>query len=406
MRRAEGTHAAAQDPVGGSLHDAELTEADSPAPSPASALGTSHPARLPALTVLRGAAATAVVLYHIDGGVFAAIDLPRWLPFIGRLYLGVDLFFILSGFILAHVHGAEFERFTPRAAGHFYILRLARIYPVHATMMAAYLGLFLLQHAAGPGLGIGLRGRAAHYTASSFVEHLLLVEPYRATWNFPAWSVSAEWFAYLWFPLLAATVLRLPAKWCAGLLAAVMAGFAVVFVASFDRSLDQMGLGRVCFEFVAGCLAYRTSVGLPWRRLVAIATPALALAGILAAIPSWSDFGWLLIIGMLIVASGHPEARAPRWLLAPPRQALGEISYSLYICQALVFATIGRAMQALLPHLRPTAQLALVPALLGVAIFSAAVLHRFVEQPARGWMRSWLVGTARSARQRLQLMRA
>ena len=66
----------------------------------------------------------------------------------------------------------------------------------------------------------------------------------------------------------------------------------------------------------------------------------------------------------------------------------------------------ARAKSPLLPHLRPTAQLALVPALLGVAIFSAAVLHSFVEQPARGWMRSWLVGTARSARQRLQLMRA
>lgn len=384
--------------------EAELAAPGEEEETPDGAAGSAAappPARLDGLTALRAVAATAVVLYHLNGRVFGALGLPHYIPFVDRYYLGVDLFFILSGFILAHVRGREFAQPRPTRALRFYILRLARIYPVHAAMLALYLALFLAYDLVGRAHGIEIR-LPGRYSARGFFEHLLLISADRLSWNFPAWSVSAEWFAYLWFPLLAALLLRAPRGRALLLLGALTAGFAAVYAGDFDGNMNHVGLVRVGFEFTAGMLIHRICFDAPLRRLL----PGLAAVLLGAALlldTRFADFGSVLALGAAIALFGR-ERRALPWL-RPPRLLLrlGEISYSLYMAQSLVIAAAGRLTKARLEHLPPRLALLLVPAALLAAFLAAELLHRLVENPGRDWLKLRLLRLATGLRGRFRV---
>src|SRR5689334_9429569 len=88
-----------------------------------------------ALTGIRGVAALWVVLFHLPnplaGTAFAQV--------LSRGYLGVDLFFILSGFVLSYAYrDALPEKPMVRQALRFYAVRLARIYPLHVFVLALF----------------------------------------------------------------------------------------------------------------------------------------------------------------------------------------------------------------------------------------------------------------------------
>jgi peptidoglycan/LPS O-acetylase OafA/YrhL len=359
------------------------------------------PRRLEGLTALRAVAAMAVILFHVNQRLGGNIGLPRYLPLVDRYYLGVDLFFILSGFILAHVHGADFVKLTPGRAARFYILRLARIYPVHVVLLALYLVLFLGYDVVGRHFGISIR-LPGRYTAETFLGQLFLVLPNALAWNFPAWSVSAEWLAYLAFPFLAFAFCRLPARRCCAWLLTVVAGFALVYDLAFGGTMDHIGLVRVAFEFSAGYLLYRSAFAAPLPELLPALLATLMLAAALFG-TRFADFGAVLAIGALVVIVARGGPRVAR-VVPRPLRWLGEISYSLYMVQSLTLATVGR-VQAELPKSWPTASgLAVVMLLLLANILAAALLYRLVERPAREKLRRWLTRWARSTRARFEII--
>lgn len=143
---------------------------------------------------------------------------------IAKGYLAVDLFFILLGAVLYLVYAGEmrsgrfsFTRFAWR--------RVARLYPVHLVTLAA--AVVILQG----GAALGVRGRPLPYDLSEMaVLHLSLLHAWGITptggLNYPSWSLSAEAFAYLLFPLLAAVVLRLRPGTAVALSTLSLLGFA------------------------------------------------------------------------------------------------------------------------------------------------------------------------------------
>ncbi|HEV2547888.1 MAG TPA: acyltransferase [Stellaceae bacterium] len=362
----------------------------------------SLPERLDGLTALRAIAASAVVLLHFHVTTFRSLGLGRYIPFVSHYYLGVDLFFILSGFILAHVHGRDFARLTPSNTAQFYILRLARIYPAHVTVLMMYVCLFLLLKFS-PYDGIGLRAPADHYTASALIAHLLLVSPGVTSWNSPAWSVSAEWSAYLWFPLLAFALRRASPRFCVIALVGIVGGFADIYFQYFNSTMDHLGLLRVSFEFPAGYLIYRASYRTSLSRVISVLAPVVGL-GLLLLATDFAEFGFVLLIGAIVAITGHRSTVRRHWHVPHLLIWLGEISYSVYIIHALVMATAGRAAEGLLPRLSLPLQLALVPVLFMVVVVCAAMLHRIVEKPARDWMRTGLFQSARAVRDRFRAM--
>lgn len=173
--------------------------------------------RLDRLTSLRGIAALYVVLFHCQ--VFIpGFDLRPWTGLLDKGYLAVDFFFILSGFILAYVYARDFDA-GRGSYRRFLFLRLARVGPVHLAMLLAAAVVIL------PAYGFG---EVANMTNSprTLASSVLLLHAWggdRAlSWNFPSWSISAEWFAYLIFPAALWASARLSGRRLAALGAAMV----------------------------------------------------------------------------------------------------------------------------------------------------------------------------------------
>ncbi|MFL5337706.1 MAG: acyltransferase family protein, partial [Geminicoccaceae bacterium] len=162
----------------------------------------SQDGELLALTSIRGIAAWWVVLFHLR------LLLAPWLPsaaiaLLDQGNLAVDLFFVLSGFVIALNYGDRLAsgRATPTRAdiADFLFRRFARIYPLHLLILlgfAAYFGAAILLGSA----------TVAEQDPGYFLASLFLVQNWgflhALKWNVPAWSISTEACAYLLFPLL------------------------------------------------------------------------------------------------------------------------------------------------------------------------------------------------------------
>lgn len=154
---------------------------------------------IPALTSIRGFAAIAVVLMHINS-TYAEQGL-LFFSLFQYSSLGVDLFFILSGFILAYVY--EEQNFSKLGIKSFFVTfmsaRLARIYPLHiVTLLFTLLIVLTLS-------GFSERYSEHFFTLQSFILNVFLIQNWGLvdiSWNTVSWSISAEFFMYLLFPFM------------------------------------------------------------------------------------------------------------------------------------------------------------------------------------------------------------
>src|SRR3954452_336502 len=144
--------------------------------------------RFVVLDFYRFVAALGVFIFHlktIDSGVA-----PVWN---GSYGLFVDMFFILSGFVISYSYPSDARGL--KAYSRFMIRRIARIYPLHLLSLLIFVLL----------IGVGLE-RTARSTPLDFLYNLMLLQAWGVTdhlsFNSPSWSISAEFFCYLIFPLL------------------------------------------------------------------------------------------------------------------------------------------------------------------------------------------------------------
>jgi peptidoglycan/LPS O-acetylase OafA/YrhL len=368
---------------------------------------------MPALTGIRGIAALWVIFYHYGITPLDALRFDQVLPFARYGYIGVDLFFILSGFIITHVHGRDAASLAPRPVLHFLSLRIARIYPVHIITLCALVPVVVLGT---------LVGSAAHhpedFRAKDFLFNVLLVQSWGVAddihWNFPSWSVSCEWLAYLLFPVFALLLARIASARQAVLwLSLETAAFAIAYVFYFDCGLDlrfdvggfaHLALARIGFEFAAGALLYKLLEladlrRWPWSVLLGVALAlAVALAGTAA-----HDLVLVACAALTILAAAFSDTLVARLLRVAPIVWLGDISYSLYMVHAPVRMTLGRvAGMAIARASSPVLAWSVAALLLAATIVAGAVLHALVEVPARRWLLRWiadpLAGTERRRR--------
>ena len=167
-----------------------------------------------ALTGLRIIAAVWVVLFHFRSLLRDATPgfLDALTPVLNCGAQGVDLFFILSGFVLTWNYLDRMGgSWSTRATLHFLWLRLARVWPVYlVTLHLAALWVIFTLH-----VGHVPSQEIYRFTAISYVRQVLLVQlwfqPFfdNSSWDGPAWSISAEWLAYLLFGLLVLVIFRM-----------------------------------------------------------------------------------------------------------------------------------------------------------------------------------------------------
>jgi peptidoglycan/LPS O-acetylase OafA/YrhL len=251
-------------------------------------------------------------------------------------YLGVELFFVLSGFILSHVYLQSFGegRFH---YGKFLWARIARVYPLHIAVLAGLGALAIAATVAGMTLGTGLVNWAA-LPANLLMLHAWGLAP-AAAWNHPSWSISAEWFAYLCFPAFAWAAWRLrhrPNMAVIGVLI-LLFGLYTVFEALAGFELTQATYKWGALRIVP-CFAYGTAIHLLWRSgamqnriqakfwSAAFAVLILALAQIDAP-----DAAIVTAFGGLILALAGLTSTGSKVLSGKVGVYLGEISYSVYM---------------------------------------------------------------------------
>jgi peptidoglycan/LPS O-acetylase OafA/YrhL len=360
-----------------------------------------------ALTGVRIVAAMWVVLFHVRGNI--ASEFP-WLgkvigPVLAHGELGVDLFFALSGYVLALNYGERMGlRLDRNATVKFWWARLARVWPAYVFMLvfaAVWHGLLLARQSDDP---VEVRD----YSVGSFLRQLTLVVQWteqgfdRLTWNGAAWSVSAEAFAYLLFPVMVLLIFRLNRSLSTRSLV-VMVGVLLFPVVFFSYVLGLYGawmwLLRILCAFMAGALMFYIVRRVPdtaRNRLMASHIIVLATAVIVAGC-YWMDLtarpryiGLLIPVLVAIVgALGMADRHVARVLGSKALVIGGMASYSIYLVHMPLIEIFWK-LQMTFPA---TLGAGTVGAKVGFILMPAVVsvlgycLWRFFEEPARRKMR-------------------
>jgi peptidoglycan/LPS O-acetylase OafA/YrhL len=339
------------------------------------------------LTSVRGLAALGVFIAHI--GVLFWPFLPRRLaiPLVCG-WMGVDLFFVLSGFILATVYAG----LAPRGWGRFWLKRLLRVYPLNTAL----LGFLILCALAGidSGADPDWPNLPWHLLAlQSFVPH------HKPGWIFTNWSVGVEMICYVAFPLLVLGLQRLNRL---ALIVAVFLAAAFTLEMQLSALASFWGLHAIMrcgSEFLLGATAGTLALRMPrlpsgpatGLELGALTALAFGMCGGLqwdwcVAVGSWRMASVPLSCAALITALASDSGRFARLLHAPVMLWLGRVSFSLYMIH-----------EPLLRRLAPLAWHAGRPTLLTIALWGAASLaialavatltYRFIEVPGRRLIR-------------------
>jgi peptidoglycan/LPS O-acetylase OafA/YrhL len=324
----------------------------------------SRPDRIAGLDALRACAALAVVLYHITGDAFQNQFGAK--P-VGDLFAfgfaGLDLFFVISGFIIVHIHATDIGH--PSRLPRYLYNRLTRIFPAYwvATLLVVALG--LVNRTAIP---------IDRITSSLLLipdTHFILVV---------AWTLPQELLFYAVFALF---ILR-PRL---GALAAAVWLFGSFVYYGTDTPQVPFFLNVRHFEFAIGAAAAWIFPRAEIRRPVALLSAGLVLFAIAAirdirvGIPTdnldllaYGIGGGLILVG---VAAADRAGRlpTPRWLAL-----LGAASYSIYLTHILAFSLAARVLQRLnLPAILPAWAILLL--VLPVILATGLLFHVAVERP-------------------------
>ena len=158
------------------------------------------------LTPLRGIAALWVVVFHFSEIIAKFVPTENSL-LLTKGYLMVDLFFVMSGFIIYHVYQKNFETgLSGIQFRRFIVARFARVYPLHFITLVLCLLILVPMFGWDPYMG----------NPRAIPTNLLLIHSFGIhnsfNWNVPSWSISAEWWAYMVFPFLAIFLFKWKSK--------------------------------------------------------------------------------------------------------------------------------------------------------------------------------------------------
>ncbi len=341
------------------------------------------------LTGVRGVAACWVVLCHWTAG-----ELTGWGRDIAlHGYAAVDLFMILSGFVLALTYVPRMGAGLWTGFGGFVWQRFCRLYPLYAVTTLVCLVELWRQ---------GEAGIAAGAIASNLLmttTHLWEVDAF----NGPSWSISVEFTLNLFFPLFVLLCCRLAWRWSAGLAVACFA--ALVAVTVLDHRVNggaAGGLGtldtRLMYlrcgpEFALGMLCWRLRERAAWAAMFGRTLPlGLVVVAMLAMTPFKAlDLPFVAACCVLVIGLSVERSWLAAWFGSGIPHWLGTISFSLYLWHAAFLPlrpVLLRGLDAA-GVVDPMVALMAANTINFAAVLAVATLsYRHFEIPARRWLRS------------------
>jgi peptidoglycan/LPS O-acetylase OafA/YrhL len=371
--------------------------------NPVDGRSTTLPSEIPALTGLRGIAALGVVIYHF----WPTADLTtQWLKYtVGRGYLSVDLFFVLSGYVIALNYARWFDQgFSGRMYLRFLGRRIARIYPLYAVILGTLI-VFTVATQGGV-LGGGVLGGdtwravAVAHPALDVPANLMLVQSLGLAPSIitQAWSVSTEFAAYMCFPLLVTLIYSRTWQFAVatGVVAVVLLMLAAVLVmrdgALHSGVLDAYDgthlapVMRCMGGFLLGMLAFRAGLATSVASIVSRdGVGLLVLIVLLMALSCGASDLTLVALFPVVVLCLARNRGVPSAIFANPiAYLLGVWSYAMYLLHPFSQPTrdqMERALRAWVSH--DVAELIASLAAFAGLVALSFVAYRCVELPGR-----------------------
>lgn len=344
--------------------------------------------RLTTLEAGRAIAAILVVFHHAGNNIAEPRFYGRTIlgGYLEHLHVGVDFFFVLSGFIIAWVHWPDIGR--PERLGRYALRRFLRIYPPYWGILIPLTIAYFLVSAAGK----------PHQRDLGNVFFSLTLLPYPMPPIIGvAWTLVHEMLFYAVFGLIIAVgrkaIWLLPASGLAILVA--QAAAPLPFPASILLSAYNLE-----FLFgIAAALALRSRT-VPWPGAVA-AAGMLAFVAFVALAPALPDVSlvYRLAFGLsstLIVLGIVELERQGRASVPPSVTFLGGASYAIYLIHGIALIATMHVLFRALPRSVPAELVLLL--LVAAGIIAGSLYYRFVETPLTAFLRARLVDRAETPR--------
>ena len=351
-----------------------------------------------ALTSLRFLAAFLVVGYHFFSfdGALTFLNGP-----FKHGHLGVEFFFILSGFVLGLRYEKEILQFRFNSK-EFILLRLARIAPAYYLSLFIALPLLYKGFLNAPFLQENLNRSIFVFSNLSFTQSFFPAFTLIENWNVPSWSLSVEFFFYLCFPLLSLPLLK--TKHTNIMLGGCWTLCFLAFYLSYQLPEEMMVLGektKVIWmnsfllrfpEFLLGnILAKKYFEG--WaknsiRPLIMISLLLVALI-FFAPLPEFLIAGgspFVLLAFSLLIYAVAMNDNGTGWLNHRYLILLGEASYVLYICQAPLKVVFQQIYSKILSGSQTSGLL--YSLYLGLAlVLTSVIIYKLFEAPLSRYLR-------------------
>ena len=356
------------------------------------------------LTPLRGIAALLVAVFHFEMAIARFVP-ARTTMFFERCYLMVDLFFVMSGFIIFHVYKDDFRTNISRIAiRKFFVARFARIYPLHFFAMLLLVILVILLSPAGT-YPNAIENPNAIPTGFLLLHSYYIHNVY--TWNIPSWSISAEWAAYMLFPLLALFVNKKKSAAVISLIIFVAAAYlaimywlprrnffypAIPVPHNLNTTYDY-GFLRGIAGFVIGIIVYK---GYELPSLKKFFQSDLVASILIAAVAvalhfAMNDALVVVLFAAVVFCFASNDGYLHRLCNNRFAQFIGKISYSIYLMQIFLQEPFSKTLR--LPNVTGfgrgkqnidfTSGLFYCIIYLALLVAISAVTFYIIEQPCR-----------------------
>lgn len=348
------------------------------------------------LESIRGLAALLVAFYH----------LPKWNPIldikiINNGYLMVELFFVISGFVIFNAYSNRIN--SQKDLIKFQFLRFARLYPVHLIFLLLFLSIEILRYITTIQYGDQVL-RVIPFSTNSFhafIEQIFLLQSVlpngnATTYNAPAWSISVEFYTYLIFALIL--------LWSKHNKIKIMFALACIsmLLLILKSTFGMENLLRCLAGFFLGCLTanYTNHTKIILPKYSSLAFFLLLILFLITKSPDKFDFFVFFLTAALIISLLNPIGVMNKILKNSFFLWLGEISYSLYMSHVFIIWFISQTFTRVLARHETNGDgslsLSVSETIISVLLFTILVLlvsqlmYAFIEKPFREKSRAFI----------------
>jgi peptidoglycan/LPS O-acetylase OafA/YrhL len=359
--------------------------------------------RFQVLDGFRGICALSVAVYHIH----MPLSFGEWAFFRNAHYL-VSFFFVLSGFVMVHTYGQRLA--TTDQFRQFFITRTFRLYPLHVFVLLFAIALEVVKMGAEhAGITFNQASFTGQRAPKEIIPNVMLLQSWwpgfnPQSFNFPAWSISVEYYIYMIFAgiLLCTPRFAMAIFLMTSLIASVCLSLGLAYL------MEPALQGLSCF--FAGVMTYQLYQVIHNKTMARWLHTVLELVGICLAVSLLvSDIDHKQIILMvvfcvLMLIFSFEGGVISTLLKASPFEKLGTLSYSIYMTHAMVLFAFTLAMLLigkvtgftivtyaaaapgpLLSFHNAAADNSVLIGLLIVIVGISAISHRFIELRGIEW---------------------